>query len=65
MPAQGVKSYNTADARFGWHFAGQLELSLVGQNLFQPHHPEFGGDPGGLIGVKRSVYAQITWKQGR
>ena len=63
LPAQGVKSYSTADARFGWHVAGQLELSVVGQNLFQPHHPEFGGDPGGLIGVKRSVYAQITWKQ--
>ena len=63
LRAQGVKSYSTADARFGWHFAGQLELSVVGQNLFQPHHPEFGGDPGGLVGVKRSVYAQITWKQ--
>jgi len=64
LPAQGVKSYSTVDARLGWHFTGQVELSLVGQNLLQPQHAEFGGAPGGLIGVKRSVYAQITWKQG-
>jgi iron complex outermembrane receptor protein len=63
LPAQGVKSYSTMDARLGWHFVAQLELSLVGQNLLQPHHPEFGGDPGGLVGIKRSAYAQITWKQ--
>jgi hypothetical protein len=41
-----------------------MELSVVGENLMQPHHAEFGGDRGGLVGIKRSVYAQITWKQG-
>jgi hypothetical protein len=39
-----------------------MDLSVVGQNLMQPHHAEFGGDPGGLVEIKRSVYAQITWK---
>jgi iron complex outermembrane receptor protein len=63
LPAQGVKSYGTADARLGWSFIRQMELSVVGQNLMQPHHAEFGGDPGGLVGIKRSVYAQITWKR--
>ncbi len=63
LPAQGVKSYSTMDLRFGWHFTGQMQLSVVGQNLLQPHHAEFGGAPGGLVGIKRSVYAQITWKQ--
>jgi iron complex outermembrane receptor protein len=61
LPAQTVTSYSTADARFSWHFTRQMEWSVVGQNLLQPHHPEFGGDPGGLVGVKRSAYAQITW----
>jgi iron complex outermembrane recepter protein len=64
LAAQGVKSYSTADVRFGWHFVPQLELSVAGQNLLQPQHPEFGGDPGGLVGVKRSAYAQITWQMG-
>jgi iron complex outermembrane receptor protein len=62
LPAQGVKSYGTADARLGRLFFGQMELSLVGQNLLQPHHAEFGGEAGGLVGIKRSVYAQITWR---
>jgi iron complex outermembrane recepter protein len=63
LPAQGVKSYSTADARVGWLFLPQMELSVVGQNLLQPHHAEFGGDAGGPVGVKRSVYAQITWRK--
>jgi iron complex outermembrane recepter protein len=65
LPAQMVASYGTVDARFSWHVTPQLELSVVGQNLFQPHHAEFGGDPGGLVGIKRSVYAKITWQQGK
>jgi iron complex outermembrane receptor protein len=64
LSAQMVKGYGTADARLGWHFIQQMELSLVGQNLLQPHHAELRGDPGGLVGIKRSVYAQITWRKG-
>ncbi|MGH9727869.1 MAG: TonB-dependent receptor plug domain-containing protein [Candidatus Acidiferrales bacterium] len=63
LPAQSVASYTTANARFGWHIAQQLELSVVGQNLMQPHHAEFGGDPGGLVEIKRSVYAKLTWRR--
>jgi iron complex outermembrane recepter protein len=63
LPAQLVASYTTADARFGWHITQRLELSVAGQNLMQPYHAEFGGDPGGLVGIKRSVFAKITWKR--
>jgi len=62
LPAQGVASYGTVDARLGWHIARQLELSVVGRNLLQPHHAEFGGDPGGLVGIKRNVYAKLVWR---
>jgi iron complex outermembrane recepter protein len=62
LPAQSVTSYSTADTRLSWHFAGQMEGSVVGRNLLQPHHSEFGGDPGGLVGIERSAYAQITWR---
>ena len=61
LPAQSVKSYSTMDVRVGWRFAGQFELSFVGRNLFQPQHAEFGGDPGGTLGIKRSAYAKIIW----
>jgi len=62
LPAQLVGSYSTADTRLAWQATRQVEFSVVGENLFQPHHAEFGGDPGPLVGIKRSVYAQITWR---
>ena len=62
LPAQGIADYATADARLAWRVAGPLALSVTAQNLFQPHHPEFGGDAGGPLGIKRSVFASMTWK---
>jgi iron complex outermembrane receptor protein len=64
LPAQAVRSYETADARLGWHFAPQLQLSVTGQNLLQPHYAQFGGDPGGLVQVRRGVYANLIWRLG-
>ena len=60
LPALHVNAYQTADARLGWHFAKRFELSVTGQNLFQPRHAEFG--PGSVL-VERSAYAQITWRR--
>lgn len=58
LPSQAVGSYPTADVRFGWRPTEALELSIVGQNLLQPHHAEFGGG----TEVKRGVYGKITWR---
>ena len=58
LPALSVKAYQTADARLGWHFAKMFDLSVSGQNLFQPHHSEFGP-----VHVERSAYAEITWRR--
>jgi iron complex outermembrane receptor protein len=62
LPAQLVGAYTTADVRFSWHAIRSLDVSVVGQNLFQPHHAEFGGDPGPLVGIKRSAYIKLTWQ---
>jgi iron complex outermembrane recepter protein len=62
LPAQLVGAYTTADVRFSWHATRSLDLSVVGQNLFQPHHAEFGGDPGPLVGIERSGYIKLTWQ---
>jgi len=63
LPAQLVSGYSTADLHFAWAATRQMEFSIVGQNLFQPEHAEFGTAPGPLVGIKRSVYAQITWRR--
>jgi len=61
LPAQQVGSYWTADTEVGWHPTHHILFSVAGQNLWQPHHLESGGDPGALVEIKRSVYAKISW----
>ncbi len=61
LPEYSVHPNSTADLRLGWHAGEGLDFSLVGQNLLRPSHPEFGGDPGPLVGIKRSVYLKLTW----
>jgi iron complex outermembrane receptor protein len=61
LPAQDVPAYETADVRFGRHLAPGLDLSVVGQNLLQPHHAEFGISPGPNVEIKRGVYAKLVW----
>jgi len=62
LPAQLVPAYATADVGISWRVTRSLNLSVVGQNLFQPHHAESRGDPGSLVGIQRSVYVKITWQ---
>jgi iron complex outermembrane receptor protein len=61
LPSQAVRAYTTADARIGWKPTRRLEVSVTGQNLFQPHHAEFGIDPPPSVLIKRGVYAKLVW----
>jgi len=63
LPAQEVEGYQTGDARVAWRPHRGIEFSVSGQNLLQPHHAEFGGDPGPLVGIKRSVYGTVTFSR--
>ncbi|HEU4470963.1 MAG TPA: TonB-dependent receptor [Flavisolibacter sp.] len=49
-----VPNYLTFDLRLAWVFRG-LELSVVGQNLAQDSHTEFG-----TASIPRNVYAKIS-----
>ncbi|HVW10577.1 MAG TPA: TonB-dependent receptor [Bryobacteraceae bacterium] len=63
LVAQAVPAYSTADARIGFRVTPALEFELVGRNLLQPSHFEDAGDPGPLVGIERSGYAQLTWRR--
>jgi len=58
LPAQHVGSYVTLDLRVAKQVTRALELSVVGLNLAQDHHREFGGG----TEVQRSVYGQVRWR---
>lgn len=61
VPNQGVPSYSTGDVRIGRRLGKQFDVSLIGRNLLQPSHAEYGGNPGGLVGIRRSVHLRVTW----
>ena len=61
LPEYSVHPYNTVDLRLERQLGEGLVFAATGQNLLRPYHPEFGGDPGPLVGVKRSAYLSITW----
>jgi iron complex outermembrane receptor protein len=61
LPYQSVRGYSTGDARIAYRLSRHFEVSVAGRNLFQPSHVEYVGDPGGPVGIRRSVYAGLSW----
>lgn len=43
-PDPAVPAYTQLDLRLGWRAARGLELSLIGQNLLERRHPEWGAE---------------------
>lgn len=56
-----VDDYFRLDTRIGWKIQNGVELSLVGQNLLDNAHPEFGAPLHGQANeIERNLYARIT-----
>ena len=56
-------SYIVADVRLAWKPTKHLELAIVGQNLGDDHHPEFGSEFDYVrTQVQQSVYGKVTWR---
>jgi len=60
LPSPNVPSYLTFDVRLAWIPIPRLELSVVGQNLLDNQHPEFGNVTGRRE-IERSVYGKLSW----
>jgi iron complex outermembrane receptor protein len=64
-----VPSYITMDLRLAWRPRKHLELAMVGQNLLQTYHYEFGqsteivGTGWEVTEVPRGVYGTLTWRR--
>jgi iron complex outermembrane receptor protein len=60
---QGIPAYLTADLRLSYRPTANLELSLVGQNLLDPQHPEQMSTIGlPTFEVPRGFYGKLTWR---
>jgi hypothetical protein len=56
-----VLAYFTFDLRAAWRYKDWLELSVVGENLWENQHSEFGV-PATRENIPRSVYGKVTFQ---
>ncbi len=59
LPNQDVPPYVAWDGRLGWQACTAVELAVVGRNLFDGQHAEFG-TPASRREIGRSVYGRVT-----
>lgn len=64
LPGLGVASYQTLDLRLAWKPKPGMEVSVIGQNLLQSHHPEFAPEviPTMPVQIQRGVFGRFTWR---
>lgn len=65
LPALGVDAYPSLDLRLAWSPRPGWQISVVGQNLLDNRHAEFGGiSLGGSFAteVPRSVYGKLSFQ---
>ncbi len=58
-----IPAYFTMDARIGWQPVENLDISLIGKNLLDNHHPEYSSSfvPIQATEVPRSVMLEVTY----
>ncbi len=62
LPQPFVPSYTELDVQFGWRPTESVEISLVGQNLLDRQHLEFGSASAATAEIERSFYGKVTWR---
>jgi len=60
LPSPPVSAYFSFDVRVAWRPVDSVEISIVGQNLWDAQHAEFGA-PATRQEIPRSVYGKVTW----
>lgn len=55
-----VPAYTELDVQFAVPISEHLQLSVVGQNLINRHHVEFGSEPSRSV-YERMLFAKLVW----
>lgn len=56
-----VPAYNAIDVRFGWRIQRNLDLSIIGANIFGTQHAEYGSDQYRAV-IPTGVFGRLTWQ---
>jgi iron complex outermembrane recepter protein len=65
LEAMQIPEYITMDLQLAWQARKNLEFTLIGRNLLDTYHPEFGQGMYYYIyptEVERSVFGKVTWR---
>jgi hypothetical protein len=62
LPHPIVPAYTAVDVRYAWRVRPDVEVSLVGQNLFDRSHPEFNASPG-RAEFERGIFLRARWSR--
>jgi iron complex outermembrane receptor protein len=57
-----VPGYVELNVRLGLRVSDQLEFSVVGQNLLDAQHPEFGLSGPNRVEIRRSFFGKLSWR---
>ena len=60
LPNPSVAAYTAVDVRYAWRLLRELELALVGPNLFASSHAEFG-NAATRSELARGAYLKLKW----
>jgi iron complex outermembrane receptor protein len=60
LPNPSVPAYTAVDVRYAWRVRPDLELSLLGQNLFDRRHGEFN-PPASRREFERGLFLRAVW----
>ncbi|HEY1804479.1 MAG TPA: TonB-dependent receptor [Terracidiphilus sp.] len=61
LPADSIRSYQTADGHISFRVYKHFDLAATGRNLLQPRHEEITGDNSNAVGIRREVVAALNW----
>jgi iron complex outermembrane receptor protein len=63
LPGYGVKSYVRSDLRVAYRLADHLQIEVIGQDLFDQSHREFGSPTdANAANIQRSIFGRLTWR---
>jgi len=55
-------AYMRVDMGLTWHISENMDFSLIGQNLLDKSHPEFGDDAAVATEAQRGIFGKLTWQ---
>jgi len=62
LPSPVVPRYTELDGHFGGNSIPKVELSIIGRNLLDRQHPEFGPPGPFREEVQRNVYGRVAFR---